>query len=224
MKIHEYNSADEQASALSQAIANTIEQVLHHKPQVTLAVSGGKSPIKLFEKLSRFDLAWDKVTLALVDERFLATDHADSNENLVRKHLLINKAEQAYFIGLVTTRNILTSVSNANLHIKDIDIAILGMGEDGHTASIFPCCDELKSAVDTQLTPEKYIITNPKTASYQRIGLSLAGILEIPNIFISINGANKLEIITKASQEKSLQYPISYVLAERKDSQVFWHN
>lgn len=224
MKIHEYNSADEQASALSQAIANTIEQVLQHKPQVTLAVSGGKSPIKLFEKLSRFDLAWDKVTLALVDERFLATDHADSNENLVRKHLLINKAEQAYFIGLVTTRNILTSVSNANLHIKDIDIAILGMGEDGHTASIFPCCDELKSAVDTQLTPEKYIITNPKTASYQRIGLSLAGILEIPNIFISINGANKLEIITKASQEKSLQYPISYVLAERKDSQVFWHN
>lgn len=224
MKIHEYNSADEQASALSQAIANTIEQVLHHKPQVTLAVSGGKSPIKLFEKLSRFDLAWDKVTLALVDERFLATDHTDSNENLVRKHLLINKAEQAYFIGLVTTRNILTSVSNANLHIKDIDIAILGMGEDGHTASIFPCCDELKSAVDTQLTPEKYIITNPKTASYQRIGLSLAGILEIPNIFISINGANKLEIITKASQEKSLQYPISYVLAERKDSQVFWHN
>ncbi len=224
MKIHEYNSADEQASALSQAIANTIEQVLHHKPQVTLAVSGGKSPIKLFEKLSRFDLAWDKVTLALVDERFLATDHADSNENLVRKHLLINKAEQAYFIGLVTTRNILTSVSNANLHIKDIDIAILGMGEDGHTASIFPCCDELKSAVDTQLTSEKYIITNPKTANYQRIGLSLAGILEIPNLFISINGANKLEIITKASQEKSLQYPISYVLAERKDSQVFWHN
>jgi 6-phosphogluconolactonase len=224
MKIHEYNSADEQASALSQAIANTIEQVLRHKPQVTLAVSGGKSPIKLFEKLSRFDLAWDKVTLTLVDERFLATDHADSNENLVRKHLLINKAEQAYFIGLVTTRNILTSVSNANLHIKDIDIAILGMGEDGHTASIFPCCDELKSAVDPQLTPEKYIITNPKTAAYQRIGLSLAGILEVPNLFISINGASKLEVITKASQEKSSQYPISYVLAERKDSQVFWHN
>jgi len=224
MKIHKYNSADEQANALSQAIATTIEQILRHKPQVSLAVSGGKSPIKLFEKLSHFDLAWDKVTLTLVDERFLASDHTDSNESLVRKHLLINNAEQAHFIGLVTTRNILTSVSNANLHIKNIDVAILGMGEDGHTASIFPCCDELKSAIDPQLTPEKYIITNPKTANYQRIGLSLAGILEIPSLFISINGANKLEIITKASQEKSLQYPISYVLNGHKDSQVFWHN
>mgnify|MGYP000706327515 CR=1 FL=1 len=122
----------QQVEELARAIAQSIQTTLQKQDHATLAVSGGKSPIKLFERLSRYDLAWEKVTITLVDERFLAVDHPDSNENLVRNHLLINHAEKAFFNGLVTTRNALTSVSNANLHIKQIDIAILGMGGLGH--------------------------------------------------------------------------------------------
>jgi 6-phosphogluconolactonase len=174
--------------------------------------------------MSHFDIEWEKVTITLVDERFVSTDHEDSNENLVRKNLLINFAEKAFFIGLVTTRNIVSSAANANLQVKDIDIAILGMGEDGHTASIFPCCAELNNIIDTNLTNERYVISNPKTANHQRIGLSLNGILQIPNLYLSINGDKKLNIINQALQETSLSYPISYVLASQKNIQVFWYN
>ncbi len=223
MKIQKFQDNQHQIEALSQAIVNSIQNALDKKGQVTLAVSGGKSPIKLFERLSHYDLMWEKVTITLVDERFVPTDHPDSNENLVRNHLLINHAEKAFFNGLVTTDDVLTSASNANLHITQIDIAILGMGEDGHTASIFPCCNELNTALDPQLTPEKYIITNPKTANYARIGLSLSGILEIPQLYISLNGAKKLEIIQTAAESKTKTYPISYVINERNDAEIFWN-
>lgn len=224
MQIYKYNSQQEQVSVLAEEISQKLQSIISQKGQAVLAVSGGKSPIKLFAELSRKELQWDKVTVTLVDERFLATDHEDSNENLVRKNLLINNAEHAFFIGLVTTRNIVSSTANANLQISTIDIAILGMGEDGHTASIFPCCDEVDKILDTQLTTEKYVITNPKTANYQRIGLSLNGILGISNIFVSISGDKKLDVLNAASQKETKQYPISYVLAERKDTKVFWHN
>lgn len=224
MQLHKYNSQQEQVAALAEEISQKLQNIISQKGQAVLAVSGGKSPIKLFTELSRKELQWDKVTITLVDERFLATDHEDSNENLVRKNLLINNAEHAFFIGLVTTRNIISSTANANLQTSDIDIAILGMGEDGHTASIFPCCDEVNRILDTQLTTEKYVITNPKTANYQRIGLSLSGILSIQYIFVSLNGDKKLNIINEASQKETKQYPISYVLAGHKDTQVFWHN
>lgn len=223
MKIHQFQDSQQQVKALSKSIAQSIQETLQKKGHVTLAVSGGKSPIKLFEELSRHDLMWEKVTITLVDERFVPNDHADSNENLVRNHLLIHNAEKAFFSGLVTTDNPLTSANNANLRITHIDIAILGMGEDGHTASIFPCCDELDTALNPQLAPEKYIITHPKTANYERIGLSLRGILEIPQIYISLNGAKKLEIIQEASKNKTKTYPISYVINERQDAEIFWN-
>lgn len=223
MKIHKFQNSQQQVEALAKDIAQSIQDILQKKGCVTIAVSGGKSPIKLFEQLSHRNLMWENITITLVDERFVATNHADSNENLVRNHLLINYAEKASLTGLVTTSNLLTSASNANLRTTNIDIAILGMGEDGHTASIFPCCDELDLALDTQLTPEKYIITHPKTANYERIGLSLNGILDIPQIYISLNGAKKLEIIQAAAKTKTKIYPISYVLNERQDAKIFWN-
>lgn len=223
MQIQKFQSNHDQVDTLAIKIAEKLQEVITKKGKATLAVSGGKSPITLFEKLSKAAIDWSKVTITLVDERFTAVDHEDSNENLVRKHLLINNAEQAYFIGLVTTRNILTSVSNANLKIDNIDVAVLGMGEDGHTASIFPCCDELDTALDTKLTTEKYLITRPKNANYERIGLSLSGILEVANVYISISGEKKLSIIESAMLAPTKQYPISYVIASHCNLQILWN-
>lgn len=223
MQIQKFQSNHDQVDTLAIKIAEKLQEVITKKGKATLAVSGGKSPITLFEKLSKAAIDWSKVTITLVDERFTAVDHEDSNENLVRKHLLINNAEQAYFIGLVTTRNILTSVSNANLKIDNIDVAVLGMGEDGHTASIFPCCDELDTALDTKLTTEKYLITRPKNANYERIGLSLSGILEVANVYISISCEKKLSIIESAMLAPTKQYPISYVIASHCNLQILWN-
>lgn len=221
MQLHTLSSQEQQTTELAKAISNRLVEIINQNGRAVIAVSGGKSPIALFAKLSKEELPWEKVTITLVDERFTDVTHEDSNENLVRKNLLINNAEQAFFIGLVTTRNIISSTANANLQVPKIDIAILGMGEDGHTASIFPCCKELDTVLDTLVTTEKYVITSPTTANYQRVGLSLSAILQIPYLFLSINGEKKLAIINDA-QQITKKYPTSYVIANRQDLEVFW--
>lgn len=220
MQLHKLSSQEQQTIELADAISNKLIELIKQNGRAVIAVSGGKSPIALFNKLSKKELPWEKVTITLVDERFTDVTHEDSNENLVRKNFLINNAEQAFFIGLVSTRNIISSTANANLQVPNIDIAILGMGEDGHTASIFPCCKELDVVLDTLVTTEKYVITSPTTANYQRIGLSLSAILQIPHLFLSINGEKKLAIINEA-QIAVKKYPISYVIANRQDLQIF---
>lgn len=223
MQLMKFDSQEQQIQALSQSIIDALKKTIETKNQVVLAVSGGKSPIALFEKLSHAKLDWSNVTIVLVDERFLDTKDNDSNEKLVREKLLINNANAANFIGLVSTRDIVASTANANIQVPKIDIAILGMGEDGHTASIFPCCPEIDTVLDTELTTNKYVITTPTNAPHKRIGLSLNAILEIPHLFLSINNEIKLTIIEESSQLKQKKYPISYVINDRKDLQVFWY-
>lgn len=222
MNIKKFNSNHESAVELARLIAKTITYLLNMQPQVCIAFSGGRSPVELFKELSNYNIEWDKVTITLVDERFVATNDEDSNEYLIRKYLLINQAEKAFFIGLgQKNMHILDWVRNANLHVHKIDIAILGMGEDGHTASLFPDCPELQKALDISLTPQKYVITTPKSAKYQRIGLSLNGILEVPYLFLSINGAQKFHILEQAMQEVSYKYPISHILHKHNNLQIY---
>ncbi len=223
MQFHQFSNSDNQVEELSNYITAKLNDTIKTKGRAVIAVSGGKSPINLFKKLSCAAIEWEKVTITLVDERFIDTTDNDSNEKLVRTNLLINNAATAEFIGLVTTRNIVASTANANLQVPQIDIAILGMGEDGHTASIFPCCAEINTILDTEFTTSHYVITTPESAPHKRIGLSLSAILEIPNLILSINGETKLDILHKAAEISNAKYPISYVLSNRKDLQVFWY-
>ncbi len=219
MKLNISHTSDEQVTAICEHLKSYITE--SKKERITLAVSGGKSPIALLQKLSQMDLPWHNIDITLVDDRFIDETNIDSNAHLVKRYLLQNNAEVANFIHLISDENnIENSISNANNAIKNIDIAILGMGEDGHTASIFPDCPELINALETQQT---YIITNPQNAKYQRIGLSMHALKKIPCLILSINGKIKHEVLIKANLQKDLHYPISYLLESRNDIQVYWH-
>lgn len=224
MNILKFTDNKSQAESLAHAVSLSISEIIKQQGHATLAVSGGKSPILFLQTLSKKPIEWDKVTITLVDERFTSTTSEDSNENMVRKNLLVNNAETSFFVGLVTTKDIIGCTTNANLQIKSIDVIVLGMGDDGHTASIFPCSKELDHALELENASEKYIITRPKTANYDRIGLSLYGILDSKKIFISINGHHKLDVITKSSHNLDKKYPISYVLANNKSLDIYWHD
>lgn len=224
MNILKFEDNQSQAKALAEAVSSSLSAIIKQQGYATLAVSGGKSPKLFLQILSKAPIEWQKVTVTLVDERFTDTKSEDSNEQMIRNNLLINNADAALFIGLVTTRNIIACTTNANLQLKSIDVIVLGMGDDGHTASIFPCCNELNHALELDGAVEKYVVTRPTTANYERIGLSLYGILDSKKIFISINGLNKLNIITEASRNIDKKYPISYVLANNKSLDVYWHN
>lgn len=223
MNLHTYPTQDQQISAIKQAILKIIAEQLLIKQEIVIAVSGGTSPIPLFEQLSIASLDYSKIIFTLVDERIVATTSNDSNENLVKTYLLKNKAATAKFIGLYNPKfSQIEMINRANKNIPQIDLAILGMGEDGHTASIFPDCLELKPALDLN-NSNNYIVTNPISAKYSRISLTLPALTKIPHIILSINNATKLKVLEEANLGNNLNYPISYVLSNKPNTQIFWY-
>ena len=221
MNLQIFSSNHSLVEALSNNIINNIRELQKKKRDIVIALSGGKSPIPLLEKLSNADIDFSDITFTLVDERIVDTNHLDSNQNLLKTHLLKNNAKNAKFIGLANNQlSEEEMLANANKYIANIDLAILGMGEDGHTASIFPCCNELNDALNTK---DNYIITNPKEAKYSRITLTLNAIVNIPILVLSINGETKLNVLKEANHGDNHNYPISFVLSKRQDTQIFWH-
>ena len=221
MNLQTFPSNFSQVEAIFDSIIINIKETLKNKRNILIALSGGRSPIPLLEKLSHAELDFSKITFTLVDERIVAPDNKDSNEHLLKTYLLKNNAKNATFIGLVDTNlNHDKMLINANNKISNIDLAILGMGEDGHTASIFPCSKELNKALHDD---SNYVITNPVTAPYSRISLTLNAVINIPVLILSINGGLKLKVLKEAYKGDNLNYPISYVLSRRPDTPIFWY-
>ena len=225
---HEQENAAAAAQALADAVAASLQQALDEKGQAVLAVSGGRSPIAFFEALSQKVLDWHKVGIGLVDERIVPTTHADSNTALVREYLLQNEAAAATWMPMVEDAKIETElqpeavVRDALKHYQQPDALVLGMGGDGHTASLFPQAPQLKAAVDL----EKDVTlahTTPVTAPHERVSMSLGAILKTPNIYLAIQGAEKKAVFDKAAAHASLAYPISLILNhEGVDCHVFY--
>ena len=164
------NSSESLVVDLSQKIGEILEEAIKNKGRAVLAVSGGSTPKPLFEELSLIDLDWSKVDLTLVDDRWVDSNHEDSNELLVRTHLIKNKAVNVNFLPLKNDAQ--TSKEGVTLSEKVLrnlnlpfDLVILGMGSDGHTASLFPCSEELSMGMDLN-TKNTLIATTPKTAPF----------------------------------------------------------
>ncbi|WP_304712528.1 6-phosphogluconolactonase [Neisseria viridiae] len=214
---HEYENAAEAAQSLADAVADALQGALDEKGSAVLAVSGGRSPIAFFNALSQKDLDWGKVGVTLVDERVVPTDHADSNTGLVREYLLKNKAEVAMWIPMVEDGKTETELhpdavaGYALKHYKQPDVLVLGMGNDGHTASIFPKSPQFQTAIDGS-AGVALVHTTPVTAPHERISMTLGAIARTQNIFLAIQGAEKKAVFDQAAQGENREYPISFVL------------
>lgn len=219
------------AQALADAVAQNLRDTLATQPRVTLAVSGGKSPITFFQALSQQDLDWARVNITLVDERIVPTTHADSNTNLVRQYLLQNRAAAAQWLPLISDdadegslKNSAAAVEFALQHYTQPDVLVLGMGGDGHTASIFPQAPQFADAVRADY-PQPLLHTSPITAPHERISMTLAAIVATPHVYLAIAGADKRRVYDVAAQAQSAQYPISYVLHSQKvNAHVFYND
>ena len=219
------------AQALADAVAQNLRDTLAQQERATLAVSGGKSPITFFQALNQQDLDWARVNITLVDERILPTTHADSNTNLVRQYLLQNRAAAAQWLPLISDdadegslKNNAAAVEFALQHYTQPDVLVLGMGGDGHTASIFPQAPQFADAVRADY-PQPLLHTTPITAPYERISMTLAAIEATPYVYLAIAGADKRRVYDAAAQAQSAQYPISYVLHSQKvNAHVFYND
>ncbi|CAM2827904.1 6-phosphogluconolactonase [Legionella worsleiensis] len=197
-----YSFSDQ--NLLNHDLADKIQQILCQaialRGKAYLVVSGGKSPVAFFKLLAKKELPWDKVIITLADERCVASDDSSRNERLVVDLLLREKAHQARFISLYDEQSSLAEnlrfVTAQIDALPTFDAVILGMGEDGHTASLFPCSDELASALDEQAQSVQVI--HPKTAPHQRISLSKKRLLNSRMIFVYLIGDNKRTVLTQA--------------------------
>lgn len=138
--------------AVTQHITDALRAALLARGSATFLVSGGSSPRRIYDALSQVELDWSKVTVALVDERWVDADHQASNETFIRNHLLQGFAAKASFIGMKTSAatvwdGLAECEARYGALSEQPDICLLGMGNDGHTASFFPHARGLEEAL-----------------------------------------------------------------------------
>jgi len=187
-----FERAGELNNAFAEEIVSHLREAITQRGKASLVVSGGSTPAPLFELLANTEIDWAQVTILLADERWVASDHPDSNEGLLQRTLLQGHASQATFVSLISAfpdeELTLREVNVALEEIDCFDVVILGMGNDGHTASLFPCSAELKEGLTTAAAA---LIVQPTTAPHQRISLSAQRLKKTKLGFVHTVGADK---------------------------------
>ncbi len=222
--LREFDDGPSQAAALADAARGCLERALRERGQAVLAVSGGRSPIPLFARLRELELDWSRVTLTLVDERLVPVGHPDSNEGLVREHLLQGRAAKARLLGLATdpALDLGECLRRAAQAIPRVDLALLGMGDDGHTASLFAGAPGIQAALDPD-NPQRYVGVLPPAAPHARISMSLSALLQCPNLLLSIAGAAKRRVFDAACADPRSQLPVARLLhQDRATVRTYW--
>jgi len=228
VNFHKFDDADKLTSKLSVEICKILTDAVKKNGKASLVVSGGNTPKKLFTKLSFCDIAWGKVTVSLCDERWVDSQSDDSNEKLVKTYLLKNKASKANFIGMYQKNSTLQNAKVAYEKIAKeklcpIDVIILGMGNDGHTASLFPNNEKFAEAFSLE-NPDFTLVVEQKGVKFHRLGLTRAAILKANHIFIHFEGKEKLTVFNQAKNMNDFnRYPISSILNQKtKNTEVYF--
>ena len=201
--------------------------------RASFIVPGGSTPGPVFEKLSNMSMMWHNILVAPSDERWLATDHPQSNQNLIQRTLLVNHAEKARLMPLKSDAE--SPVSGEEIAEKNIseleqpfDVTMVGMGSDGHFASLFPGSAQLDEALDPQLKKKCIGIDAtgcPVAGEYtQRISLTLSAVLNSKLVVILVTGQEKLNVIRRAVEDNCpSDKPIAALLNQTTTPvEIYW--
>lgn len=221
-----HHAADPHLLALD--LADHVAAVLRHglaeRGSALLVVSGGQTPVPFFQALACAALDWHAVTITLADERWVPEDHPDSNARLVRQHLLRARAAQARFVPLfnetVTPQEGLADLERSLSTLPwPADAVILGMGQDGHTASLFPDAAELPYAL-LDASPARCLAIAapaPPNVPLPRVSLTRKALMDARQIIVHITGEDKLELLHQALLPGAVEeYPIRAVLQQHE--------
>ena len=215
IQLHPFPDGDAVAQALAQAVADDLRAALALRGQAAVALSGGTTPRRFLQALSGQALDWANVTVTLVDERWVDEGHERSNARLVKDYLLQDAAASARFVPLyrpaATPDEALSEVAAALP--ASLDVAVLGMGGDGHTASFFPGGDRLAEAMDPD-TDATVLPMRAPGAGEPRITLTLPVLRDAGRLYLHIEGAEKRQVLQQAlsGQGAGAGYPIRGVL------------
>lgn len=204
------------AQKLATSVAKQLKTQLSKNNKACLAVSGGSTPVEFFNYLSLQELDWAKVTVILVDERWLKTDDVDSNEKLVRENLLVNHAKIAYFLGLkndalLPSEGIMDCETQLRTQVESLDVVVLGMGLDGHTASWFKDSKKLSALLDAD-TSAWCLPIEDDFLPQARMSLTWRFIKRAEKMYLHFTGEEKNKVFQQACIEKSEGLPVSHIL------------
>lgn len=223
-ELTEYSSRSEAARRLAGSIAARLRDAIAERGEASLVVCGGSSPTELFEYLAAERLAWSQVTVVPSDERWVPADDAQSNERLIRNTLLVGPAAEARFVGLYrdtqTPNEALDAVSAALADVpRPLDGVLLGMGGDGHTASLFPQAPDIQACLDSERP-----CVAPTVGPPTRLSLSLAYLTDARCIDLLIFGDDKRAVLEQAERPGPIaDLPVRGVLhQQRPTARVHW--
>lgn len=212
-------------AALVKKISKILADAVSARGQASLAVSGGNTPRNMLAQLADEVLDWPRIHVLLVDERWVPTDHDDSNENMLRHTLLRGEAAHCQYLSLKTEDELAKDGQFSAEEILEelpwpLDVVHLGMGNDGHTASWFHDAPEYQQLQN--LHTQRCIAVHPNSAPYPRLTLTPAAVLESRHVFIQLTGESKRELLEQAFV-KGADYPISLVLHQDKvPVEIYW--
>jgi 6-phosphogluconolactonase len=215
MNMIEYPSRDALMADVANALAADLRAALEQKDIVSFAVPGGTTPGPVFDALSAIDLDWSRVHILLSDERWVPESNPQSNSALIRKRLLTGHAAAAQFTPYVRADTDSTSAASA-LSVElsglaPIDVLLLGMGSDMHTASLFPGSDGLADALaeDAQML----LPISIEGQNVQRFTLTAPYLRSAKATHVLITGDDKRQAITTAQNLSPADAPIQTVLS-----------
>lgn len=225
---HDFASHSELAQALAERVAEALQEAITTRGHATLAVSGGSTPVRFFEALSGKKIDWSKVMVTLVDERFVSPDHERSNEGLIRRHLLQDEAAAARLLGLWReTDTVEEAAQGALLDIArlptPLDMIVLGMGTDGHTASFFADAGGFDLLTDPGC-PVPVLPVRSKSAGEPRLTLTLPVLAQARSLVLHIEGAEKDKVLARAlAGAPASELPIRAVIDHAVGSLHIYH-
>ena len=224
-----FEDRHELANGLAKAVADDLAKGIAKRGVASLAVSGGNTPKLFFETLAKSaQIDWSKVVITLVDERWVDKTSERSNARLVDNHLRQSAAEKAKFAPLYMGGDAPSQalIDELNKCLSDkmpfpFDAAILGMGNDGHTASFFPKGDALQAALSA---PGPAIAINAPGAGEARVTLTLPVLLKANSLYLHIEGTEKQASLDKALAGKIVEeMPVRAVLFQQKNPvKIYW--
>ncbi len=226
---HSFSDSQALAAALAERVADQLRAGIAERGGALLAVSGGSTPRQFFERLSREELEWSKVQITLVDERWVPESSERSNAGMVRTLLLQHEASRAQFVPLYTDAptpeaGLATVRARIATLALPFDAVVLGMGNDGHTASFFPGGDRLPEALDINGSV-RVLPMRAAGAGEPRITFTLPALLDTRALYLHVEGDAKRQLLADArlGLGPAVDYPVRSVLTQQRvPVSVYW--
>ncbi len=217
-----FESRREASGALAEEVFETLTEALAAFGRATLVVSGGTSPVEFFHALRELPLAWERITVIPSDERTVPLGHPDRNEAMIRRELLQGPAASAALRAVLPPSGATGSLAELGEALPaSFDAVVLGMGADGHTASLFPGSPELDAALRS--AEPLALLTVPRLGT-QRVSLTPSALLTGRRIDLLFFGDEKRSMFEAAAESGDVaRFPVRCVLQQnRVPVQVFW--